>query len=114
MLPLQYPFYQPGAEKSGKGWFLTLLLQSKPLFHAVLTIAASHRRTLAVTERGRVGLLIQQEEHLKNCLDSLNQAAQAQCPRSGLGVLAGVIQIMFFEVCRRLHGICFLALTDLV
>ncbi|KAH7391752.1 fungal-specific transcription factor domain-containing protein [Pyrenochaeta sp. MPI-SDFR-AT-0127] len=103
VLPLQYPYYQPEAAAGGKGWLLTLLSESKPLYHAVLASAACHRRTLALSEADRVVLSVQQEEHLKDCLESINVAAQGGCPKSGLGVWAGITQAMFFELFNN-HG----------
>ncbi|KAF1845719.1 uncharacterized protein K460DRAFT_405959 [Cucurbitaria berberidis CBS 394.84] len=98
VLPLQYPMYQPGVAVPGRGWLLDLLLRSKPLYHAVIALAACHHRIFTLAEPSRANALIQQEENVQVCLELLNQAAQNDCRKNGLGMLAAVTQIMFFEL----------------
>ncbi len=43
VFPLQFPFYRPTACEGGRGWLLAILTQTKPLYHAALSIAAYHR-----------------------------------------------------------------------
>jgi C6 transcription factor Pro1 len=44
ILPLQFLFYQPSVADGGKGWLLALLLQTRPLHQAALSLAAWHRK----------------------------------------------------------------------
>lgn len=40
----QFRFYQPSLEDGGRGWLLSLLLRTKPLYYAVCSLAAYHRQ----------------------------------------------------------------------
>jgi C6 transcription factor Pro1 len=44
ILPLQFLFYQHSVADGGRGWLLALLLQTRPLYHAALSLAAWHRK----------------------------------------------------------------------
>lgn len=46
VFPLQFRFYQPSIWDGGRGWLLSTLMQTKPLYHAALSIAAYHRQSL--------------------------------------------------------------------
>lgn len=41
--PHQFPFYKPTTEEGGRGWLFILVMQTEPLYHAVLSIAAYHQ-----------------------------------------------------------------------
>lgn len=102
IFPLQYPMYKPGIQEGGRGWFLTLLLRMRPLYHAALALSAYHCRTVTIvgtTEARSAAMLIQQEKHLEIGVKQFNQFAQNSCPRNGTGILISVIQLMFYEVC---------------
>lgn len=103
VFPLQYPMYKPGILEGGRGWLLTLLLQSNPFYHSALALSAYHRRIVMpanTVHSHKTSTLIQQEEHYKDCIHSLKQATQNSCPKSGLGVVAATMQLAFFEACR--------------
>jgi hypothetical protein len=44
VFPCQFRFYQPSLEDGGRGWLLSLLMQTKPLYHAACSLAAYHRQ----------------------------------------------------------------------
>lgn len=101
VFPLQYPMYKPGIREGGRGWFLALLLRTKPLYHAALALSAYHRRTIVLAEMQhpcQVAALVQQEKHLENCMKSVNLFVQNSCPNNGLGIVTSVVQLVFFEV----------------
>jgi hypothetical protein len=105
VFPLQYPMYQPmyqpGIMNGGRGWLLSMLLLTKPFYHAALTMSAYHRRTITLAKLSQacqVASLVQQEKYLVLSLQSVNEHAQNSCPNSGLGIQISVIQLMFFEV----------------
>jgi C6 transcription factor Pro1 len=108
---LQYPMYKPGSLEGGRGWLLALLLRTKALYHAALTVSAYHRRVTILSKIRhpcRVKDLVEQERHLEICLaefqqtmKSVNQTVQGVeglCPKHGLGIVALIIQLIFFEV----------------
>lgn len=102
VFPLQYPMYRPKVLEGGRGWLLTLLLKTKPLYHAALALSAYHRRTIQVAKFGspscRVAAVLQQEKHLEICIKSVHQFVLNTCRNNGLGVMTSVVQLVFFEV----------------
>jgi hypothetical protein len=42
IFPLQFPFYKPSVSEGGRGWLLDLILRTRPLFHAVLSLKLCH------------------------------------------------------------------------
>ncbi|MCJ1384496.1 hypothetical protein MMC17_007613 [Xylographa soralifera] len=101
VFPLQYPMYKPGILEEGRGWLLTLLLQTEPLYHAALALSAYHRCSVVpaeVSQPYQVAALVQQEKHLEICTTLVHQSAQNCCPNIGLGIVASVVQLVFFEL----------------
>jgi hypothetical protein len=108
VFPLQYPMYKPNVLEGGRGWLLSLLLSTKPLYHASLALSAYHRGTilLAASRRGCSAIsAVEQERHLAICLSEFQQAIKDvghwvsnTCPSNSLGLMACVIQLIFFEV----------------
>jgi hypothetical protein len=109
VFPLQYPMYRPTILEGGRGWLLSLLLRTKPLYHASLALSAYHRGTFLVTASRhpacRAWSTVEQEKHLAICLTGFQQAIKdvghwvsRACPSNSLGLMACVIQLVFFEV----------------
>ncbi|KAH8593049.1 fungal-specific transcription factor domain-containing protein [Bisporella sp. PMI_857] len=46
VFPLQFPFYKPSVIAGGRGWLLSILTTTKPLYHAAISLAAYHRRSM--------------------------------------------------------------------
>jgi hypothetical protein len=46
---LQFPFYEPTIKEGGRGWLLSILMRTKPLYYAALTLAAYHRQVSMCT-----------------------------------------------------------------
>ncbi|KAG0653037.1 Pestheic acid cluster transcriptional regulator 3 [Hyphodiscus hymeniophilus] len=40
VFPGQFPFYNPSSSDGGRGWLLLIILRTKPLYHAALSMAA--------------------------------------------------------------------------
>lgn len=101
VFPLQYPMYKPSIAEGGRGWLLSLLFETKPLYHAALALSAFHRRVFMKTSSigvYRVSTLSQEEDHLEICLKLVRQSAQFSCQNYPLGIAASVVQLIFFEV----------------
>lgn len=54
VFPCQFRFYQPSLEDGGRGWLLSLLMQTKPLYHAACSLAAYHRQMMYCLTGGMV------------------------------------------------------------
>jgi hypothetical protein len=101
VFPLQYPMYKPTIQEGGRGWLLSLILRSKPLYHAVLASSAYHRRNIMSTtasKQWQVNALIQQEKYLETCLKWVKGSTKDSCPANGLGIATAVLQLSFYEV----------------
>lgn len=46
VFPLQFPFYKPSVAAGGRGWLLSILTTTKPLYHAAISLAAYHRQSM--------------------------------------------------------------------
>ena len=101
VFPLQYSMYKPVMLEGGRGWLLTVLLRTRALYHAALALSAHYCRTSLSASMSRsfqTTALLQQEQHLRTCLQLLNQSAQYGCPHKDLGMVFAMVQLMFFEV----------------
>jgi C6 transcription factor Pro1 len=54
VFPCQFRFYQPSLEDGGRGWLLSLLMQTKPLYHAACSLAAYHRQMMYCLTGGMI------------------------------------------------------------
>lgn len=108
VFPLQHPMYKPGVTEGGRGWLLSLLLRTKPLYHASLALSSYHRGSVMLaTERYKNPCILeQQEKHLAICLEEFQRAIKEvgnwvmlkACPKDTLGLMACVVQLIYFEV----------------
>jgi hypothetical protein len=108
VFPLQYPMYKPEILEGGRGWLLALLIRTEPLYHAALALSAYYRGTTTpavISQSCRLDSLVQQEKHLEICIRLVNEFAQNSCPYITLGVVASVVQLIFFEVFFSLHNL---------
>ncbi|KAE9372776.1 hypothetical protein N431DRAFT_376065, partial [Stipitochalara longipes BDJ] len=48
VLPLQFRFYNPSILEGGRGWILSILTRTKPLYHVALSLAAYHQQSILV------------------------------------------------------------------
>ncbi|CAD6441708.1 d1d0f868-bc7f-4041-9282-0bd0376a3ad6 [Sclerotinia trifoliorum] len=110
VFPLQYPIYKPEVAEGGRGWLLSLLLKTKPLYHASIGLSAYHRGVV-LRAKSYGGCtkpsIAEQEGHLAICLNEFQNAIRSaqnntDCgsavPESSLGIMACVVQLIFFEL----------------
>ncbi|CAG8972006.1 hypothetical protein HYALB_00008291 [Hymenoscyphus albidus] len=105
---IQYPMYKSSVHEGGRGWLLSLLLHTRPLYHAALALSAYHRGTILLASRrnaNHADVLVEQEKHLAACLSNfqrhikhVHQFVEDRNPGECLGVLACVVQLIFFEI----------------
>lgn len=108
VFPLQYPMYKPAIHEEGRGWLLALLLRTKSLYHGALAVSAYHRRVRMLSKSGppcRIACSIDQGKHLEICLaefrqsmDPINKSVCGACLSQGIGMVALIVQLIFFEV----------------
>ncbi|KAF5868962.1 putative c6 transcription protein [Botrytis fragariae] len=114
VFPLQYPMYKPEVSEGGRGWLLSLLLKTKPLYHASIGLSAYHRGVVLreLTSGGCTKPSIaEQESHLAICLTEFQEAIRSAqdcakdcvygrdiCVGSSLAIMACVVQLVFFEL----------------
>jgi hypothetical protein len=48
VLPLQFRFYNPSVLEGGRGWLLSILTRTKPLYLVALNLAAYHQQSILV------------------------------------------------------------------
>lgn len=120
VFPLQYPVYKPSVAEGGRGWIISLLLRTKPLYHASLALATYHRgATVLESYRGPCGaaVVVEKEKHLAICLkefrDTIESVSQIvggfNCPHNSLGLMACIVQLIYFEVSSFWqHDSCFI------
>lgn len=123
VFPLQYPVYKPSIAEGGRGWVISLLLRSKPLYHACLALASFHRGAVMLElRRGPCGsaVVIEQEKHLAICLKDFRESIEGvsnliggdNCPKNNLGLMACIVQLIYFEVRSFCWLLCIFALTS--
>jgi hypothetical protein len=118
ILPLQFPFYQPSIADGGRGWLLALLLQTRPLYDAALSLAAWHRNATMRRDpsKGKLdhGETREQgheqawgcEEHLygraiaglRERIEILSQKGPEEGLKGSIEVLACIVQLILLEV----------------
>jgi hypothetical protein len=54
VFPLQFRFYQPLPSTGGRGWLLSILLRTKPLYYAAITLSAYHRQSVTCQRDTRI------------------------------------------------------------
>ena len=46
VLPRQFRFYNPTIPEGGRGWLLSIITNTRPLYHVVLSLAAFHQQSV--------------------------------------------------------------------
>ncbi|KAK0774164.1 hypothetical protein LTR75_016941 [Friedmanniomyces endolithicus] len=108
VFPSQFPFYNPSSSEDGRGWLLLLILRTKPLYHAALSMAAYHEqlqnrdtfvsrtcKTCAVATLRNHRFLAVKE--LRSHLDSFRQEERAQSFEGNIEVLACIVFLILLE-----------------
>lgn len=118
VFPLQYPVYKPSIAEGGRGWVISLLLRTKPLYHACLALASYHRGAVLLEQRRgpcSTVVVVEQEKHLAICLKEFRESIQSVshlvggliCPDNSLGLGACIVQLIYFEVSILSSLVCF-------
>ncbi|KAG9948797.1 hypothetical protein KCU85_g4682, partial [Aureobasidium melanogenum] len=106
---LQFRFYSPSIQSGGRGWLLWLLTETKPLYHAALSLGALHQHSLlARSARGKhyLDTLNELNEHHNRALQELQIFLQSSYEVSAAGrkrrlqILACGVQFISFELFR--------------
>ncbi|KAK6836179.1 hypothetical protein PG987_006674 [Apiospora arundinis] len=108
VFPLQYPMYDPDIIEGGRGWLLSLLLRTKPLYHAALAVSSYHRRIRVIhklLEVCRAAARDQQERHLelslravREAITHVNEFVHRRQSTNQLGTVASIVELVFFEL----------------
>lgn len=110
VIPAQYPLYHPQPLDGGRGWLLSLLLHTKPLYHGALALSSYHRLISILAEARpacRVLAAARHQQHLESCLREvqctireMNQTKPSS-PDFEAGTVISIIQLVFSEVNRH-------------
>ncbi|KAL6898448.1 fungal-specific transcription factor domain-containing protein [Trichoderma evansii] len=104
VFPIQHPGYRQLMEDGGRGWYLSLMLSQKTLYHAVLCLSAYHRE-MTMKQRGKTShQLTLQDLRTHNALSftvlqqQLRRDAKLTNLNERIGMIAGITQMMFFQL----------------
>lgn len=106
IFPLQFPYYEDRAESGGRGWLFWLLMRSRPLNQAILTLSALHHHTtFAPSARDTENELI---EYHTRALQGLRQAlgqdgVDGSDEEHQVEFMACGTALISFEVCSAYH-----------
>lgn len=101
---IQFRFYTPSLSSGGRGWLLSLLTRTKPLYHAAMSLSAFHRQSLLTLEQGHKETDHLDELQLRHnlTLNELQLFISANTANSAFDqnvqILACVVQLISFEV----------------
>jgi hypothetical protein len=108
IFPLQFPFYKPSFSEGGRGWLLDLILRTRPLFHAVLSLKLCHMRSSQSLEnlnKCDPNILEDTDKHhtlalseLRSHIDGLELSTGSANVARKIEVLACMLQLVSFEV----------------
>lgn len=105
---LQFRFHVPSIGSGGRGWLLWLLTETKPLYHAALSLGALHRHSL-LCQSERHDSLIDMNAHHTRALQEVQAFLHGEYDASNvpnrsrkknLQVLACGVQFISFELFR--------------
>jgi len=107
---IQFPFYTPSSSGGGRGWLLSLLIRTKPLYHAALSLGAFHQQSLfkigPAKREAQKDILQELEKHHQLTLRELQLFIQHENPSArssadfsrNVQILACTVQLISFEV----------------
>ncbi|EPE27447.1 Zn2/Cys6 DNA-binding protein [Glarea lozoyensis ATCC 20868] len=105
---LQYPMYKSSVEDGGRGWVLSSLLRTKPLYHAALALSAYHRGALLLATQQGVHHdpenYAEQEKHLAKFFEEFQRAINRVSrfverePGDCMAIISCIVQLVFFEL----------------
>jgi len=106
---IQFRFFTPSIEIGGRGWLLSLLNRTKPLYHAAVSLSAFHQQSIISrqgADQAQMDYLHQLELHHNLTLEELQLFIHAHTESTSLGggfsskvqILACMVQLISFEV----------------
>lgn len=107
VFPLLFRFYNPLVSEGGRGWLLMILLRTKPLFHAALSLSAYHAQKMSISAEMDASndLLSELMRHhiltlaeLRVHINRLGTSDGNMTKQTQVEVLACVIHLISFEV----------------
>ncbi len=112
VFPLQFRFYDPSISDGGRGWLLSILMRTKPLYHAALTLAAYHQQAslcpaLAKTERCTLDELLGHHilavRELRRYLNGFETGGRDKSVSELIETLASIALLVSLEVSPSLN-----------
>ncbi|KAF2491427.1 hypothetical protein BU16DRAFT_515793 [Lophium mytilinum] len=108
VFPLQFPFYKPSILDGGRGWLLSILMQTKPLYYAALSLAAYHLQSIRCpsvkyAESGCWGAARAQEqrvlaiEGLRKHLEAISGSAKKRSLVDNIEMLCSMVLLIALE-----------------
>lgn len=108
VFPLQFPFYRPSVEAGGRGWLLSILTTTKPLYYAAISLAAYHRQSMLCREGASKdhGLNLESLERqyaralseLRQYLAKIGVKKEARTQVENVDVLSCLVMLISLEV----------------
>jgi hypothetical protein len=111
VFPLQFRFYKPSISDGGRGWLLSILIRTKPLYHAALTLAAYHQQATLCQARAKtesctldelLGHHVLAVRELRHYLDGFGKGGRARSLPEIIEVLASIALLISLEVSSSL------------
>jgi len=109
IFPLQYYFYQPSAAERGRGWLLSILLRSKPLYYTALAFSSVQKVIASRDDTVEESRFLEELDHqhalamagLAQQLERLPGLKGQEHLRLGIEILACTIQLQSMEIFRN-------------
>lgn len=108
VFPLQFPFYKPSVVAGGRGWLLSILTTTKPLYHVAISLAAYHRRSILRCDGASKGHRQDLESlerqyaralsELRHYLAKLGDKNEARTQVENIDVLSCLVMLISLEV----------------
>jgi hypothetical protein len=116
VFPLQFPFYKPSVAAGGRGWLLSILTTTKPLYHAAISLASYHRRSMLCRDSASKDCSLELESlerqyaralfELRQYLAKIGDKNEARTQVENVNILSCLAMLISLEV-----GISFLKLS---
>ncbi|KAL3422756.1 hypothetical protein PVAG01_06912 [Phlyctema vagabunda] len=105
---LQFRFHTPSLSAGGRGWLLSLLTRTKPLYHAALSLSALHQQSLLCLgqDQAQMDTFHELERHHNLTLQELQLFIRAQSEnaseqgrfKGNIQILACMVELISFEL----------------
>ncbi|KAF5876912.1 putative regulatory protein [Botrytis fragariae] len=101
VFPRQFRFYRPLASEGGRGWLLSILLRTRPLYHAALSLSAYHQSATytGIGSKASDNILEDLQKHHCLALVGLRQHIDRLSLEIGLGRTKTKVEILACMIC---------------